>query len=377
MNNSTARAVRGAVKLHAVIGDAGNNITGWTALEVDNNNYESADTFSVTFAASALPPTNDTNWFSTQKTIYVEIFAGIPANPSNWTTDDLPKPWIYGQVDDVEYDPEKGTVCVKGRDLTALLIDAKTTEKWQNKTASQIATILAQRHGLTPQVTATTTQVGTYYQIDHTTMTDSRTEWDLLTYLARSEQYSVFVRGLTLFFQPRTTPDSATPYQVTWTPPSASQAFASSSAKALKLRRALTISRGISVTVRTWNDLACKVYHATYPSNTASKSATAGQSATKAQQYFYTLHNATQQAVVQFAQAKYAELIAHEMKMSVDLPGDDKLDANMTVTLKGTGTAWDQTYYADSVTRSLDFESGYRMSLDSKNHSPDSQVQTS
>ncbi|MGF6899390.1 hypothetical protein [Paraburkholderia sp. GAS348] len=359
---SKVRAVRGAIKLHSTIGDVGTNVTGWTALEVDNNTYEGADTFSVTFAASALPPTNDADWFSTQKTIYVEIFAGIVANSSKWTTDDLPKPWIYGQVDDIDYDPVKGTLRIRGRDLTALLIDAKTTEKWQNKTASQIAILLAKRHGLTPQVTPTTTQVGKYYQIDHTTMTDSSTEWDLLTRLARFEQYGVYVRGLTLFFQPRTTPDSATPYQVTWTQPSSSQAFASSSAKGLRLKRALTISRGIVVVVRTWNDLACKVYHSTYPT---------GKPGPNSQTHYCTLHNATQQACDLKARSYYRELVQHEMSLSAEFPGDDVLDVTMPVRLTGTNTPFDQLYYPASVKRSIDFESGYRIELEAKNSAPD------
>src|SRR5258708_3913007 len=91
--------------------------------------------------------------------MYVELFIGFPADVSNFTPADL-KSWIYGQVDEIEIDPVQNTIHVRGRDLTRVFIDTKTTQKWPNQTASQIATSLAKGHGLTPVVTATTTKVG-------------------------------------------------------------------------------------------------------------------------------------------------------------------------------------------------------------------------
>ena len=53
-----------------------------------------------------------------------------------------------GRVDDVSLEYGKRLVRLRGRDRTAELIEAKTTEKWPNRTSSEIATMLAQRDRL-------------------------------------------------------------------------------------------------------------------------------------------------------------------------------------------------------------------------------------
>jgi phage protein D len=371
---NTAQAVRGAVTL-AGKGQPLTAIKGWIALEVDNNNFASADTFSITFAASKLPPDRDLKWLSSQAEIYVEIFAGIPDDPTNWTAQELTS-LIYGQVDTLEYDPVSGTIHLSGRDLTRVFIDAKTTEKWQNKTSSQIAQILAQRHGMTASVTPTKTLAGKFYEIDHDKMTAARTEWDLLCELARHEQYNVWVDGQTLNFHPKVDPATVTPFRVNWTPPDAETGYSVSNVEGLKLERALTVSKGIVVVVRSWNDAAQQVFTSTYP---PSKQTTVKPGASKigsgSQTYYYSVPNLTQEKVLQFAQAKYAQIIQHEMKCEFTIPaqGNDALTVSSLIALSGTGTAFDQTYYPDSLRRALDFESGYTLHVSAKNHSPDTQ----
>lgn len=464
MLKSTAQAVRGAVKLNDV------RITGWSGFEVENNSFSSSDTFSCQFAANALPADRNAAWFSTQQDMYVELFAGVPSNPNKYTPEDLTS-WIYGQVDKISFDPVAGIVEISGRDLTRLMIDAKTTEKWQNKTSSQIASIIAARHGMIAQVTATTTPVGKYYEIDHEHMHDARTEWDLLTQLARQEQFIVYVRGKTLYFRPRPTlgaPDTSAlqdqlnkvtaamqpqldqanaliaqgqayvkqgdqaaaggdnagahalylqaktvndqagviianlksglgvqqkalkaqiagaqasgAYPIIWTPPDPRTGFPTCNVTGLKLDRALTVSRGIIVTVRSFNDAAQKTFTATYPTNAVQKTKPGSSNQFGgAQTYFYNVANLDQQKTVQYAQAKYDEIIRHEMLMSFEIPaaGNDALDINTIIQLKGTGTAWDQVYYPDSLKRRLNIEEGYQLSVSAKNHAPDSQVMTS
>lgn len=364
---SIAQPVRGAVKVNGTL------IQGWTAFEVDNNSYSSADTFNCTFAANALANDRNAAWFSNQQDMFVELFVGFPVDPNRFTADELPR-WIYGQVDKVSYDPENALINVSGRDLTRLFIDNKTTEKFQNKTASQIATMLAQRRGLTPNVTATTTKVGKYYEIDHEQMHDAKTEWDLLTHLARIEQFSVYVRGQTLNFIPKTDPATVTPYSVIWTPPNSTTGYPTCDVTGLKLDRALTVSRGVTVTVRSFNDAVQKVFTATYPVSKP-KAITPGQAAPagNTQNYYYNVANLTQEKVLQYAKAKHAEIVQHEMLLCFDIPGNDVLDVTSVIRLNGTGTAWDQDYFPDSLKRSLSIDEGYRLKVDSKNHAPDSQ----
>jgi phage protein D len=371
---NTAQAVRGAVTL-AGKGQPLTAIKGWTAFEVDNNNFASADTFSITFAASKLPPDRDLKWLTSQTEIYVEIFAGIPDDPTNWVAQELTS-LIYGQVDTLEYDPVSATVHVSGRDLTRVFIDAKTTEKWQNKTSSQIAQILAQRHGMTANVKATKTLAGKFYEIDHDKMTAARTEWDLLCELARHEQFNVWVDGKTLNFQPKADPSTVTPFRVKWAPPDAETGYSVSNVEGLRLERALTVSKGIVVVVRSWNDAAQQVFTSTFPPTKKTTVTPGGsQIGSGSQTYYYSVPNLTQEKVLQFAQAKYAQIIQHEMKCEFTIPaqGNDALTVSSLIALSGTGTAFDQTYYPDSLRRALDFENGYTLHVSAKNHSPDTQ----
>ncbi|MDE1139979.1 MAG: hypothetical protein PW999_10050 [Paraburkholderia tropica] len=370
----TGRQPRGAVKVN------GELITGWIEFEVDNSTFYTADTFRCTFAGAALPTDRNVIWFSQQQDMFVELFVGFPQNPAQFTASDL-KSWIYGQVDHIEIDPVTNTISVDGRDLTRVFIDAKTTEKWPNQTSSQIATALAKKHSLTPVVTATTTRVGKYYEIDHVHMDDERSEWDILNYLADQEGFKVWVRGQSLYFQAPADPSATTPYQLVWQP-STTSAGPRANFESFKLKRALTISRGIQVKIRSWNKKFAKGFTVNYPSST--KTIKVGQSQVGAGGTIYSkrVDNLTQDQALQYAQKWYQQLVAHEMIVEVTMPGDNALDTTSIITLNGTGTAFDsigtgtdqQVYYPDNINRRMTFDGGYEMTVSMKNHSPDSTV---
>jgi phage protein D len=265
---------------------------------------------------------------------------------------------------------------LSGRDLTSLLIDTKTTEKWTNQTSSQIATTLATRHGLTPVVTDTTTKVGKYYEIDHIRLTDKRSEWDLLTWLAREEQFVVFVRGQSLYFQPKPDPTQTTPYVLRWTPPSSDSASPQFNGMSVKFRRSLTLARDIIVTVHSWNMKNAQGFsqtvHATH--NKFTVLAGAPQPTGDAQVFSYTIPGLSPEQALERAQKILAELTQHEMNLDARLPADNLLDVDGIVLVQGTGTAFDQAYYPDSIKRSMSKSEGYVMHIHAKNHSPESVV---
>ncbi len=359
------RAPRGALKINGVLAPF------WDQLEVENNNYASADTFSATFLVSALPPDRDVTWFSQQQDMYCELFMGIPTDPNNYGPDDLTS-YIYGQADSIEYDPTRGQIRVMGRDLTRVFIDAKTSEKFQQKTSSQIAQLLAQRRGLQAVVTPTTTPAGKYYDIDHVNFMDERSEWDILNYLAQFEGFVVYVRGQTLYFQPPPDPSTALSYPLVWTPPGPTGGYASGNVVSMQLSRALTVSRGVTVVVRSWNDKHAHGFNAVYPRKNVTSIAP-GQSTTphaQGQVFYVRRGNLTQQQAEQLAQSTYKQIIAHEMRLQADLPGDDMLDTSTIIQLSGTQTAFDQAYYPDSIRRTLSQRAGYQMVVHAKNHNP-------
>lgn len=340
-------------------------VDGWTEWEVNNNTFREADTWSVTFAIGKLQAPYDLNWFTSQTTMNVELFGGLPANPDNFSASDLTS-FVYGLVDQVSVSMEQGVITLSGRDLTSLLIDAKTTEKFQNQTASQIATTLAQRHGLNPVVTATQGPVGKFYEIDHVSLTATNTEWDLLCWLAQLYGYVAYVHGHDLHFEPA--PKSGSnEYPITW---QTSDGAPVATIESLGFQRTLTVGKGVVVQVRSWNQKQKKGFFATYPTSHA-KGIKPGNSKSPAQVYSYVIANLTQEQANQKARALYNSIIQHEMLMEATLPGDTVLCKTSTIKVSGTGTAFDQTYYPESIERRLGIDAGFTMDIRAKNHSSD------
>jgi phage protein D len=365
---SEGRQPRGVVKVN------GELIVGWIDFEVTNNAFYSSDTFRCRFAGRLLPDDRNLAWFAKQKDMYVELFIGFPSDPLNYTANDL-QSWIYGQVDDIDIDPVTNTVSVTGRDLTRVLIDTKTTEKWPNKTSSQIATMIAQEHGLTPVVQKTTLPAGKLYAIDFVNMSVERSEWDILTYLANQEGYRVWVRGQSLYFQPPPDPTQASPYTLQWRPAVNDQGIPVANFEMLHLKRSLTVSRGIQVVIRSWNPKTGKALTASYPAKKP-RTIQVGKSSVGegAQIYTRSIDGLDQQGALQYAQNWYKQLVAHEMKFEVTMPGDNELDTTSLIQLGGTGLAFDQVYYPDSISRTFSLDGGYEMTVSAKNHSPETQV---
>jgi phage protein D len=357
-----ARQPRGAVKL------GGTLVTGWVSWEVENNVFRSADTFRVVLAVADLPAARDAAWVASQTSIDVEIFAKeSPTDPAAYVpvAADL---LIFGQVDDIDYHPALGKIELSGRDLTARLIDTKTSENFSNQTASQIAITLAGRHGLTAAVTATTTKVGNYYTQDHVDLSQEQSEWELLTKLADYEQFDVFVVGKVLHFQPRAAP-SSDHYAIVWTQPSEDFAYPNINTTTLSLSRSLTIAKGITVQVRSWNAKQKKAFVASYPKS--AKAVKPGQSAAQTTIWHRTIPGLTQDQATQRAKQLYDQIVQHTVKLDADLPGDGLLDCSRTIAVGGTGTSFDQIYFPDSIKRSMSIDEGYRMSVSAKNTTPE------
>jgi hypothetical protein len=353
---SAGRQPRGLVKVN------GAQLTGWLSFSVDNNTFYEPDKFTLHLSMSGLPTAMDANWWSsTTSDITVEIFAGFPADPDNYGPSDLTS-IFYGIADVPDFEWDDLIIEVTGRDLTSRFIDHKTSAKYINQTSSKIATTLAAEYGLTPVVTATTTLVGIYYQIEQVDLKDDRTEWDLLTWLAREEGFVVYVKGQELHFEPPPSP-SQDPYVIQYVPASANGP-AQANAQRIKTSRALTVAKDIQVTVRVVN---LKAKTALKAVSTRIK----GGGGT-VQKYSYVRHGLSLDQAQRLADQIRDEISKHEMKLSFDGPADDLLQITDVILLEGTGTAFDQIYFPDSINRSMTFDGGYGWSVSAKNHSPES-----
>ncbi len=361
---ASVRQPRGVVEIN------GAKVRGWKSWTVTNNTYYQADTFEVEFAASALPAGNDPSWFSGQPRMYVEIFAGFPSNPLEPNKAELTS-LVYGRVDDVRYNPVSATIRLTGRDLSAAFIDSRvTTENYTNQRSSDIALALAAEHGMQANVTTTTGLVGLLYQHNQTHLMTNRTEWDLLAFLARSSLFVCYVTGQTLYFGPDPIP-TADAYAIQWSLPTADRSYPVSNVIDIEFSRSLTVGGGISVTARSASLKSKKAVSQSYP--TAPRSTSPGKATPfgPLQNYYFTMAPGfSPQQVALYAQQKYDEIVAHEMKLRATLPGDVVLTPRMVLKVTGTGTDFDQVYYPRVVTRSMSIDE-FAMEVEAQNQNPD------
>jgi phage protein D len=306
------------------IGDA--PLYGAISLQIEQVAYFAADRFAVTVALGD-GPLADTAYFASfgLQTITIAIAVSDAGYVDLFT----------GQIDNIRLDLLAKTATLSGRDLSARLIDTEISETFANQTASQIATEIAERHGLNPNVTATTTPVGQYYELDHARSALSLhsrngSEWNLLSALAQLENFILSVTGMTLNFGPLLAgiPSLLTPQNCI----------------GLSLDVATTIPS--STTVKSWNTRNKTVVTQT------SGSATGG-SATLIRP------NLTSSQAGSLAANHLSVLTQHATILRAEIAGELALTPASPILLRHTNTAFDQTYLIDSITRSIDARNGF------------------
>ncbi len=337
-------------------------LPGVISAEVASNNNYAADRFRLTLSVSQ---TEAAAWSATD-TALLDIQFSV--DMLAWTS------LIQGEVDQLHLDPRTGLLTLEGRDLTARLIEARTQATFANQTSSDIATALATRHGLAANVTATTTPVGAYWQLEHDRITldsfsRSTTEWDLLVTMSGHEGFDVWISGTTLNFQPT---------QSSLGPNATLRPLATPGRPAnilsIQLERSLTLARDIEVTVKSWNSRQSAAFSQT--ARATRKGSAGGGSSGKSpvQRYVYVVPNLAPDAALKLAQHRLAELTRHERVIHADMPGDLDLQPRQQVLLEGTGTDFDQVYTIDEIIRRIDTSHGFTQQLRARNSSVGSQA---
>lgn len=345
------------------------------SLEYIENNYYQPDSFRAVLPLYHQADAINIEYWLSQPAILVEVFTGYPHDAVNYGVGDL-QSLVLGGINDLGvkvFENGGGFIEFNGFDLSKKFIDNKTTEKYQNQTSSQIATILANNRGLTPVVTPTTTPAGFYYNQDYVQLGNQVTEWDLLTYLAQNEGFTVFVRGMSLYFQPRTV-DTSTPYLFQAnTPENGSPIF---NGTRLVVSRNLNYARDVIVNINSWNAKSGKVTAQVRgtPTKKTVLSA-AAQPIGQAQTFTYFIPGLSKQQAIERGQKILEDISIHERILDVKCPADNNLRKDTVIQLKGVSPSADQTYYPDTITRMMDGRSGaYTMEVRAKNHSPQSVV---
>ncbi len=322
----------------------GQPVPGVSAVDVSSGNYFVADRFSVTAALSADPA--GLRALAGQDEIVVEIAVSLAGEAGM-------VPLATGEVDGISLDPVGGVLRIEGRGLSARLIEARTHEAFANRTASEIATELAGRHGLTADVEQTTTPVGRYWQLQHDRlMLDqfgrATTEWDLLVTLAQFEGFDLWVSGTVLHFRrPTEAPDT---YRI-----------GMSDVVGMRLERSLSLARDVSVTVKSWNSRQQDAFVQT------ARRPGRGKNHRSARNYVLVVPNLSPDEALKLAQSRLAELTRHERVVVADMPGELGIMPRSQVMVAGTGTDFDRTYVVDHVDRHLSMANGFSQSVRMRN----------
>lgn len=352
-------------RLRVVVG--GKESLGAFAAGVETNNRMQAARFDVSFALEVETDLTAA-WWSNQKDVGVSVYVGMEqdSGETDWTL------LVQGNTDHVHFHPEQNTVKVEGRDFASKLIDATTRETFANKRFSEIVGILAGRHGMTADVTPTTTLVGTYYQLEHDKLTldgfhKATKEWDLLVFLAQAENYDLWVEGTVIHAHPAQAPDTDHPWVIRYTRNTVPCGPREMNATGLTCERSLTLAKDLKVTVKSFNGRGNKQVLATYPKGGKSAS-TGGDS--KVQSRVFIRPNLTQAAAEKEAERLHHEITQNERVISVTMPGNLILTPRMMVKLEGTATSWDQPYYVDDIHRRIAWDSGFTLEMRCKNSSP-------
>jgi phage protein D len=335
----------------------GEDVSGVQEVDVCTNNHRTSGWYRASLALGS-DASFTAATLSGMTGVSAEIRVGLAASgmpPSAATWQNL----IIGPVDDVAIDMSDGTAELTGRDLSAVLIDTLSAETFSNNTASEIAQTLALRHGLTPDVTATSTPVGRYYQDGYALSSlyqssTTVTEWDLLCMLAQTEGYDLLVQNQNLIFAP---PLAATLPAVWYWQPGGTQ---NSTMMSLRLERSLALARDIIVTVQSWNSRQQSMVTQTVRSSANALAASPTRNAQpQATTYVVVRPNLSAQDALALATQTLADLSRHERVVTAQMPGELELAPRSQVSLQGTQTEFDQTYVVDEIIRRVSMQNGF------------------
>jgi hypothetical protein len=335
---------------------AGNKVFP-TEVSVHQSIHQSADTF---YAELPLLPDiglDEVFWADTAP-IPISIDGTNDAASAAYTN------LLVGAIDVPEVLLHQRVVKIKGRDNTAALAETKTTQLFTGQTDSEIIQGLAAQVGMTVKFNSTPAKAGLDLDVDYfQELSDQDSVWNVIVSLARKAGCIAFVKGMTVFVQPI---DAAPPngnFTITYRRPVPGSP-AQSNVPMLTCLRNLQLAKETTVMLQSaqhqqGNDITSKF-------NSKPKNASADRLI-----YTHRAANLTKPAQDKIALSHLKETLSHEREVHAEnLPGNVSVVAGlMGLTLKGTGTAFDQDYILADVSHRFSNESGYQMDMSA--HSQD------
>ncbi len=258
-----------------------------------------------------------------------------------------------GLANNIIYDPIRKIVHIQGSDYSSVLANSTIQNAFVNNTASEIAFQIARRHGFDFDITATLAMVGSYRSGDHNQMllnshSKFTNEWDLLTYLARSEKFELHVDGKTLVFRPYIKSRYG------------NEILKMQNMKSIKFNKRCAPSGKTTVVVKSWNSwLNQALSHEGEQALDPSDGDHVGTPNDRSDGFVIIRPNLSLMDTKQLSQ-EYLEIL-NELECTVDIvmPGEVSLRPHGLMTIIGSDTIFDQEYVVRSVRRCFSATRGF------------------
>ena len=342
MRNSMGARVR-APRVRAQI----NGCVIDTILHVDMIARGSCKSSRIELTVSTNRTTSDTSWLNhLGGKVTVKIFIGLLFT-------DVEAIMFEGLADNVALDPINGVARIQGRDYSSVLINSSYQDSYNNRTASEIATSIAARHGFNPNIAATTTMAGGYQGSDYNQLllnahSQITSEWDLLIYLARTERSGLFVDGTTLVFAPLTS------LQKSYLTVGRGEAMA------IKFFRSCPLSDKTRLVVKSWNSWLGQTFlHADNQSSDQIGPSIGDTVDHSDIEIAIVRPNLTPVGAEGLAQQYYDALAEQASCVEIVMPGDMSVAPNDVLEIETGETSFDGNYTVKSVRRHFSHTAGF------------------
>jgi phage protein D len=312
-----------------------------TTVDVVHHATYTASTFRIRIPLTGNPDLQIYDWSdlnSARVRIQISLDSGVPFV-------DL----IEGSTDILELNPVTGVIQLEGRDLSCSLLDTKMPTDFQNQTPTEIARVLAIKHGLTPVIATTSAYVGRLYSNNYNITSLAQysklaSDWDVLALVARSEGCDLFVNGTELVIQPQISRSDAPQY------------VRLSELTDLRLFKVPALAGGGVVTVTSWNSATGALASGT--SNIGSARNTDSNASDSQSKYTLVRPNLSVSAAQTLATREASQTMRNSQSVQFTMPAEYLLDPHRPIRLEGTNTSFDDIYGIDTIARSYRPKSG-------------------
>jgi len=257
-------------------------------------------------------------------------------------------PLIQGQIDNISFDLISRIVSVSGRDNSAKLHEMKSAEKWVNKKTTDVVQDLAQRAGLSAQVSQGMIKAGRILKDEYAKLTDGVSFASVIHKLAELDGARWNVKGTTLNYVSQNS--SGGSYTINYVPPTPGSPVISDCLH-LTISYNAQAAKTNETTVKSWHSRKKKMFE-----KTATVQGSGGKTETT-----YHIPAFVQDQVENFAKMKAQDMTRHTFHVDAEVVGDTSIDVSMALQLSGTGL-FDQQYQIDEITHNFGM-GGYTMNI--------------